>query len=243
MPELYSGRQTVTVAITETVHSVQYDQSEIKNELSIVGVVHVDAELESVAELSVLVSRDSLIANLHSWSYLGNCTLVGYAPLANELISSYLMVHLFIRSDDEGVEPTVRFTPQIGRIEMCRYRVTRKHAPIRGFYQMKCEGSEVKTALFIISFTKALTETKVRLLVQLRLEADVNNILDFARVVIPFKCAARIAEFNASPTTGDVVLSEDGCSLLWEIGAHSRHFYSFIPSPKNTITLLIFVLY
>lgn len=60
---------------------------------------------------------------------------------------------------------------------------------------------------------------------QLRLEPDVSNELGFARVQLPFHCNAKIAEFNAAPTTGNVSINEARSALVWEIGAHSSSLF------------------
>jgi hypothetical protein len=60
---------------------------------------------------------------------------------------------------------------------------------------------------------------EVKFLIQLKLEPDVLNELEHVRVRIPFQNRTPIKSFVGAATTGEVEISEDGQSLLWNIGA------------------------
>lgn len=101
----------------------------------------------------------------------------------------------------DGVRCTL--TPPPAPFVLATYAVQRPpRLPVRGFYQMREDGP-----------------TRAKLLLQLKLDASVNNAFAHFEVVLPFRNRGHVSAVQATPSTGSVAVSHtDPAALVWTIG-------------------------
>eukprot|EP00727_Mastigamoeba_balamuthi_P008025 m51a1_g3843 Adaptor protein complex 5 (AP-5), mu subunit (503) ;mRNA; f:359487-361146 len=130
--------------------------------------------------------------------------VVSVAVRAAEGAVSQVCAHYRAQAEAAS-EAEVRLTcvPPSERFTLGTYAVARPaRLPIRGFFQMRLldEGC------------------RAMLLVQLKLDASVNNSFDFCDAVVQFaRSRGPVASFQATPSVGSAVLS-DAHTLVWNIG-------------------------
>ena len=64
---------------------------------------------------------------------------------------------------------------------------------------------------------------EVKFLIQLKLEADITNELEYVRVIVPFHNRPKIGQIIGAATAGEVHVREDKRAILWNIGAKERN--------------------
>eukprot|EP01133_Synstelium_polycarpum_P007976 gene7976-9371_t len=105
-------------------------------------------------------------------------------------------------TSDIMVTGKVTFTPPLDTFKVLAYGVDGVATfPLRGFYQMKQMPGNV-----------------VKLLVQLKLNADMTNNFEYCVMRLPFKNRGNIILVNASPTTGTIHIDPSLRALVWNIG-------------------------
>eukprot|EP01113_Clastostelium_recurvatum_P001046 TRINITY_DN10444_c0_g1_i5.p1 TRINITY_DN10444_c0_g1~~TRINITY_DN10444_c0_g1_i5.p1 ORF type:complete len:372 (-),score=2.77 TRINITY_DN10444_c0_g1_i5:12-1127(-) len=94
------------------------------------------------------------------------------------------------------------FVPPLDPFNLCTYGVGQMNKiPLRGFYQMK-----------------EISPNVVKILVQLKLDGDINNQFEYCVMHIPFKGRGLISTVQMSPTAGSVALDPSHTMLVWNIG-------------------------
>jgi len=108
------------------------------------------------------------------------------------------------------------FTPPVESFSLCSYGLKPlKKVPLRGFYQMK-----------------EIPDNGVKLLVQLKLDEDINNNFEYCQLLIPFRNRGNIVNVLMSPTAGSVSIAPNHRALLWNIGQKftGRHLEVALPA-------------
>jgi len=94
------------------------------------------------------------------------------------------------------------FQPPLDQCKIMKYKLDNVMIfPFRGYYQMK----EISN-----------TETKV--LIQLKLDENINNQFNYCRLIIPFSKRKRISNVHEAVTTGTIFVREDRTAIIWDIG-------------------------
>lgn len=100
-------------------------------------------------------------------------------------------------------EINISCSPPIGPFKLCKYIIDQNiRIPIRGFYQMK-----------------EITDNQVQILIQLKLQDNVNNHFEFCNVEIPFPNRNNISALELNPTIGNVSIHPKLKNMvIWNIG-------------------------
>jgi AP-5 complex subunit mu-1 len=191
-PAMYRGSSKLHVIVREEIRGVQYDKKEVADAWETFGSVVCKAELEGHPDVLL--------------------TLVSPPPSPP---LDHLLTHPCVQSADvTPLSPLrgppdqlrnrkIRFSAPNETFTLCSYQVSSLPVlPIRGFYQMK-------------------GESKVQLLVQLKLSENVKNNFELCEVRLPFFHRGPIQKIeNVSPVTASAALSTlpDKRTLVWNIG-------------------------
>lgn len=183
-PYFYRGQQQIRVLMREKICCSQYDRQDIVNVGSVSGVINVEAALEGLPDVTLVLSqskeRDRHIP-------LAALALHQCATASGDVLSS----------------KKITFSPPLEPFQLCHYscQPAAAHLPVRGFYQLK-----------------SISETEVRLLLQLKLISGTSNEFDYFDVHLPFPTRGRILSADRAPTAGSVSVTKDGQGLLWKVG-------------------------
>jgi AP-5 complex subunit mu-1 len=123
-------------------------------------------------------------------------------------ICTTLAPHHSVTNADYTSSYKLSCTPPSMSFELCKYYVrSLDKLPLRGFYQMK-----------------EAVDGEVQILVQLKLNEEVNNEFEYCELEIPFPNKGKIASIDSTPTAGTVTVHpERKNSLLWNIGTKFTH--------------------
>ncbi|EGG18271.1 hypothetical protein DFA_03763 [Cavenderia fasciculata] len=208
-PFLHKGKQQVDFIIVENVQGIQYDNPDIPDVIKVFGSVYCRADLEGMPEVSAYFNFPS---NNNNNNNNNEQTILQQPnqplPLPHPLPFSFpTITHMSIdptvqTTSDVLVTNKITFTPPLDIFKVLGYGVSDcKVFPLRGFYQMKEIGPNI-----------------VKVLVQLKLAADMTNSFEYCLLKMPFKNRGNILNIHASPTNGTVHIEPNLKSLVWNIG-------------------------
>jgi len=195
-PYLHKGKQQLDFTITETVSTILYDNPNIADVFKVTGALYCKADLEGMPEVSFYFNPIE--------SSTSNSGSVGSYSSTNILPT---ITHLSIdpsvqATSDININNKISFNPPLDYFKLLSYGVSGVSSiPLRGFYQMK-----------------EISINSVKILIQLKLNKDMNNTFEHCLVQIPFKNRGTIAFVNASPTTGTVHIDPTLKAIVWNIG-------------------------
>lgn len=114
-----------------------------------------------------------------------------------------ICIHPNVQNSDFFDTLKFTFCPPLHRFVLCHYAATNiSKLPLRGYYQMKESSSN-----------------EVKILVQLKLDEEVNNDFEYCHVDIPFPNRGKIISLDALPTAGTVTVNPSRENALrWNIG-------------------------
>ena len=179
---------------------MQYDHPNIPNRYAIYGKIGVRAELEGHPEVSLNLMRAD-----------------GKEQSANILPSiSLARVHPCVQQVDLSNPALIRlsFAPPLGAFTLMKYSLDPPPStlasgnpfalafPLRGFYQMK-----------------EVNPTQVKVLVQIKLQEEVNNDFEYCEIEIPFPNRPPIVHVDLQPTAGTIEIKRNRPNVVvWNIG-------------------------
>ncbi|KAL6061238.1 AP-5 complex subunit mu-1 [Balamuthia mandrillaris] len=199
-PYLYKGKQQrLEFTIHEEIKAAQYDKKDIADTWQVTGSITCKAELEDVPEITVCLTQNmpQSATTLTSAPASSSTRNTGGLPTL-----SHFTVSPKVQASDVLATKKLCFSPPLSPFTLCSYAATGlARLPIRGFYQMK-----------------EIENNQVKLLVQLKLEADVNNHFEYCEVHIPFPNRGKIVATQVSPTAGTISFDTHEQTLIWNIG-------------------------
>ncbi|EGC31352.1 hypothetical protein DICPUDRAFT_156811 [Dictyostelium purpureum] len=124
------------------------------------------------------------------------------SPNSDSMISNLSIDSSVQTTSDITINNKISFCPPLDHFKVLSYGVSGvKAVPLRGFYQMK-----------------EISVNSVKILIQLKLNGEMNNSFDYCLLKIPFKNRGNILQVNASPTTGTVHIDSSLKSIIWNVG-------------------------
>ncbi|KAF2068775.1 hypothetical protein CYY_009904 [Polysphondylium violaceum] len=203
-PYLHKGKQQLDFTITETVSTILYDNPNIQDVFKVSGALYCRADLEGMPEVSFYFNP--LESPVQQQQQQQGGSTGNYANITSPTTTPTI-THLSIdpsvqATSDININNKISFNPPLDYFKLLGYGVSGVSSiPLRGFYQMK------ETSI-----------NSVKILIQLKLNKDMNNSFEHCLVKIPFKNRGTIVFVNASPTTGTVHIDPTLKALVWNIG-------------------------
>ncbi|KAN0012678.1 hypothetical protein ACTFIU_007989 [Dictyostelium citrinum] len=192
-PFLHKGKQQLDFIISETIQCILYDNPSIPDVSKVSGSLICKADLEGMPEVSFYL-QPTIAAPGTVGGIIGQ----------NEPIITNLAIDSTVQTtSDININNKISFfNPPLDHFKLLSYGVQGiKAMPLRGFYQMK------ETSL-----------NSIKVLIQLKLNSEMNNSFDYCLLKIPFKNRSNIIHVNASPTTGSIHIDHSLKAIIWNIG-------------------------
>eukprot|EP01116_Phalansterium_solitarium_P025173 TRINITY_DN9510_c0_g1_i1.p1 TRINITY_DN9510_c0_g1~~TRINITY_DN9510_c0_g1_i1.p1 ORF type:complete len:473 (-),score=169.40 TRINITY_DN9510_c0_g1_i1:414-1832(-) len=190
-PFLHRGRQKLEFRIQERIQCAQYDKETVPDRAILSGILYCKAELEQLPEVSICLATGTNRRDVPT--------------LAGIVVDPCVQIGSGDASGSSASGFTkLTFTPPLEQFTLAKFSLSGAPAiPIRGFYQMK-----------------PVSNSTIRLLVQLKLVDKAYNSFEFCDVTVPTFNRGPIAKHDTSitPTNGSVALSADRQALVWSIG-------------------------
>lgn len=193
-PQLYRGKSSIQVSITEYIRAAQCDQEEMGDVMEVYGSILCRAELEGVSA--------DIILN------------VSHAPDSPNIPLDQLTIHPCVLSADSmplsetakvvagtPVPRRIRFSPPTELFTLCHYSASRlQELPIFGSFTMKPDNH------------------KFQVTVLLKLSDQIRNAFDYCELQIPLLNGPPVQSVDSSPSQGVITISPDKRIIVWNIG-------------------------
>ncbi|KAN0047989.1 hypothetical protein ACTA71_002380 [Dictyostelium dimigraforme] len=191
-PFLHKGKQQLDFIISETIQCILYDNPSIPDVSKVSGSLFCKADLEGMPEVSFYLQPTIAAPGMGG--------IIGQ----NEPIITNLAIDSTVQTtSDININNKISFfNPPLDHFKLLSYSVQGiKAVPLRGFYQMK-----------------ETSPNSIKVLIQLKLNSEMNNSFEYCLLKIPFKNRSNIIHVNASPTTGSIFIDHSLKSIIWNIG-------------------------
>ncbi|KAK5580802.1 hypothetical protein RB653_000826 [Dictyostelium firmibasis] len=193
-PFLHKGKQQLDFLISETIQCILYDNPSIPDVSKVSGSLICKADLEGMPEVSFYLQPTIAAPSSGIGGIIGQ----------NEPVITNLAIDSTVQTtSDININNKISFfNPPLDHFKLLSYSVQGiKAVPLRGFYQMKETSSN-----------------SIKVLIQLKLNSEMNNSFDYCLLKIPFKNRSNIIQVNASPTTGSIYIDHSLKAIIWNIG-------------------------
>ncbi|KAN0000265.1 hypothetical protein ACTFIZ_000707 [Dictyostelium cf. discoideum] len=193
-PFLHKGKQQLDFIISETIQCILYDNPSIPDVSKVSGALICKADLEGMPEVSFYLQPTIAATGSGVGGIIGQ----------NEPVITNLAIDSTVQTtSDININNKISFfNPPLDHFKLLSYGVQGiKAVPLRGFYQMK-----------------ETSANSIKVLIQLKLNSEMNNSFDYCLLKIPFKNRSNIIQVNASPTTGSIFIDHSLKAIIWNIG-------------------------
>ncbi|EFA76851.1 hypothetical protein PPL_09603 [Heterostelium album PN500] len=201
-PFLHKGKQQLDFIISETVQVIQYDSQTVPDQIKVFGSLFCKAELEGQPEVSAYITTPQPTTSTQQPTTVSSSSSSTQSN-NNDISITHMSIDSTVQTtSDVAITNKITFTPPLDNFRVLTYGVSGvKTIPIRGFYQMK-----------------EITPTLVKILVQLKLNDQMQNSFDYCLMRIPLSGRGNIVTVNASPTTGSIHIDMNLRAIIWNIG-------------------------